>query len=474
MNRVLLITLAFAPLLTACVSQPAVRAADVATPPAFEAPTGALPTAQLDRWWAVYGDPELERLVERALANSPDAELAAARLNEAGATRRANYQLVWPTGALTGGGSTSGSRVIDGDLLNFPGFSNSGASQSYNLGFDVSWEVDLFGRVRAGRRLIDADYAATRFNIEGVRVSLSAAVADALFAARGLAQQLADAEEAARIARDLAGVATLRANAGLGSRGDADRAAAEVSRAEASVTDLRGQLQTARRQLLVLIGDGVAPLSSLQILAAPPGAVPPAPAALPGEILQRRPDVREAEARVVAATSQLDLDRLELFPKFTLMPGVGLQRSDQPSFSSTTSNWSIGVNLAVPVLDRPRLMNLIRASGFRAEQAVISYEKVVQTAYGEAENALVMLAADQNRVAILSAGEASARSAYDAARRLYGAGLTDLTTTLSAEQAWRQARTALTAAQVQALRRSVQTFKALGGGWTPTPPGGAA
>jgi outer membrane protein TolC len=104
---------------------------------------------------------------------------------------------------------------------------------------------------------------------------------------------------------------------------------------------------------------------------------------------------------------------------------------------------------------------------------VIAYEKAVQTAYGEAESDLVQLAADRNRAVILSAGEVQARAAFEAARKGYVAGLTDLSTLLQVEQSWRAARTALTAAQVQALRRSVQTFKALGGGWTP-PQGGAA
>ena len=118
------------------------------------------------------------------------------------------------------------------------------------------------------------------------------------------------------------------------------------------------------------------------------------------------------------------------------------------------------------MLDLPRLKTVINAQGARADQAAIAYQKTVQTAYGEAENALVGLSADENRVRMLTAGEAKARAASDATRRGYGAGFTDLTTALSAERTWRTARSALTSAQVAALRRSVQAFKALGGGWT--------
>jgi len=200
---------------------------------------------------------------------------------------------------------------------------------------------------------------------------------------------------------------------------------------------------------------------------------------VPGQLLQRRPDVRQAEQQLYLALAQLKIDRLDLFPKFTIMPGVGLTQSEgvglisfgaSPTFGPTTTktaNWSIGGNLSIPVLNRPQLLAEARTSEAKAEQAVITYEKSVQGAYGEAENLLVQYGADKRGVDLLVVGEAEARKAYDAAKIRYDRGLDDLTAFLSAEQAWRGARTGLTSARTQALRRSVQTFKALGGGWTP-------
>jgi outer membrane protein TolC len=202
---------------------------------------------------------------------------------------------------------------------------------------------------------------------------------------------------------------------------------------------------------------------------------------VPGELLERRPDVREAEKRLRVAIAQLEVDRINLFPKFTLMPGVGITRTSTNSFTGfdttgaptfgevtqTIANWSLGVGVGVPILDRPRLLATLKASGARAEQAVIGYESAVQTAYGEAENALSGLKAERERVTLLTAGERSARAAYEAAQVRYNAGLIDVTTLLSAEQNWRAARSQATAARSQALRRSVQAFKALGGGWSP-------
>jgi outer membrane protein TolC len=192
---------------------------------------------------------------------------------------------------------------------------------------------------------------------------------------------------------------------------------------------------------------------------------PPVPITLPGDLLARRPDVREAEARISSAAGRLAYAQLAFFPTFTLTPGLGLSRNDQPGYSATTQNWSIGANVSQPVLNIPRLLLDLRAQDARTEQAVIAYEKVVQTAYAEAESALVRLGADRRRVALLDDGARRAERAYEAARTGYGAGLTDLQTALGAEQSWRAARSQLTAAQVQSQRRTVQAFKALGGGW---------
>jgi outer membrane protein TolC len=125
----------------------------------------------------------------------------------------------------------------------------------------------------------------------------------------------------------------------------------------------------------------------------------------------------------------------------------------------------VGGAFTQPLLSIPRLLAELHAQNARTEQAVIAYEKAVQTAFGDSESALVQLDADKKRVALLTEGEARARRAYRSNQIGYQRGLIDLQTTLSAEQAWRGARAQLTAAQVQALRRTVQAYKALGGGW---------
>ncbi|RAK58280.1 efflux transporter outer membrane subunit [Phenylobacterium deserti] len=442
------------------------RQADVALPSAFEAVQGAPADAiALDRWWTAFNDPQLTQLVDDALARNTDARTAAARLQEARATRTGSLlQQFFPQGNLTGSARRTETEQLGGQVINIPGFSNTGVSEAYSANFDVSWQLDFFGRFLSARRAANAEVAASRFAYEAARANVAAQVADAYFQARGLAIQVADARETARIQTELSNLATRRAQAGLAASADADRIAGDLAQANAQVAALEAELQAQKRTLLILAGRVVEPTASLNV---PPavGETPPVPASIPSQLLARRPDVREAQARVVSAAGQTALARLAFLPTFTLTPGLGWSRNIQPGFESETANWSIGGAVSQPILDIPRLLAELRAQNARTEQAVIGYERAVQTAFQESEGALVRLDADRRRVALLRDGEVRAARAFEASRIGYQRGLNDLQTTLSAEQSWRATRTQLTSAQVQALRRAVQAYQALGGGW---------
>lgn len=452
---------------------PKVPAPQTALPLAYDAAPAASAdrTAPIDRWWTLYGDPQLEALVNEALADAPDARSATERLKEALANRSQALSAYEPQGSI----QTQGSRVGTTEIKGPPPFqlspggptvslANAGVVDSYGANFDVSWELDLFGRSFVARKAADADLAAARFDYEASRASLTASVADQLFQARGLAIQLDDARAEARIAHDLADIARKKAALGLGAGADADQAASSAAQADAQATDLETQLKAAQRTLLVLVGHGGDPLSSLPALAEV-GTPPPIPASVPGQLLARRPDVREAAMRLLSAKGTLKLDELALFPTFTLQPGAGIANTPILGQTSLADSWTLGLAAVQPILNIPRLKAEIRAQGARADQAVIAYEKAVQTAYGEADNALMQLGSDEARLRLLTTGEAEGLSAYQATKTAYAAGIDDFSAVLTAERTWRGARTALTGAQVQAMRRSVQAFKAVGGGW---------
>jgi outer membrane protein TolC len=306
--RFRLLSLFLLPPLAGCALGPRVPVPDTHTPAAFEAPSDVTQAGvPLERWWGVYNDPQLQSLVDEALKNAPDARTARAKLDEALAVRSEALDAYNPQGALQGSatevdtGTIGKAPVLNlGPLGQIP-LTNSGASNQEALNFDVSWEIDLFGRRETTRRKANADLAAARFDYEATRTSLAANVADQLFQARGLAIQLADAQEEARIERELARVARAKADHGLGAASDADEADSELAQSDAQVKDLESQLHAARRTLLVLVGKGVDPLASLPA-AAEAGTPPMVPLTVPGELLARRPDVREASAELRSAT----------------------------------------------------------------------------------------------------------------------------------------------------------------------------
>ncbi|MDI1295680.1 MAG: TolC family protein, partial [bacterium] len=178
------------------------------------------------------------------------------------------------------------------------------------------------------------------------------------------------------------------------------------------------------------------------------------------------PDVREAEQRLVAATGNVRLDRLALFPRLTLQPGGSITRLLDPT-AYTQSAWSLAAGLVMPILDRPRLLAQLGAQTARGEQAVIAYERAVQAAFGDAENSLTTLSADFERLDRLTYAEQRARFAFAAQQKGFKAGVVDLDSLLQTEQSWRSIRIALVSIRTAALRDAVTSFKALGGGWRP-------
>ncbi len=478
MTRSLLALAAAAPLLAACagLGGPGPRQAEVRTPAAFAVSEGAvLPDAALERWWTLYDDPELTALVEQALAANADVRAALARLEEARATRASLIRGLSPRGDLSGGvqvqdtsgGATGGSLGGGGQGGQFGQV--AGMQNGANLGLTGSQELDVFGRNRQARQTINAEFLASRFAADRVRAAAAAQTADALFLARGTAVQLEDARETLRIATELSRVTRIRAERGLSPRSEFDRAETERANALAEIARLEAAVRAGQRVLLTLTGRSGEPAEAVPVRAVLYDA-PEAPAAVPTALLVRRPDVREAQARIDSAAGNLRRARLALLPTFTLTPGVGLTRTSSDLFSASNAFWNLGAGLLVPVLDRGRLLAEVQVSGARAEQAVIGYERAVQTAVSEADQALVQLEGERMRVVQLTEAEARARAAYDAAQRGYQAGLTDLQVLLDAERAYRGARSALSAARTSSLQRSAQAFRALGGGWSPQSP----
>lgn len=468
-----------------CAPKITLPSARTTVPLTYERVAGEGAAASLDRWWTGFHDKQLTDLVDQALANGFGSRLAFARLVEARAVRSRAIRDTEPTGSL----SATVSRAYTNQLsTNIPNidlglpttgtggigdlFNPTGPINNYGLSLNASWEIDVFGRLATARRQARQNFAAAALDYQATRVTAAADIATYLFQARGEAAQLANARETLRIARELAGAARLGQERGLTAGGDVARLETDEANAEAETTRFANGLDTSKRQILILLGNATAPLASLRI---DPdlSSAPLPPETVPSALLARRPDVRVAELKLAAATTQVTIDRLELFPRFNLKPGAALSGTNSP-LGATSIVWTIGAGLALPVLDRPRLLATLRITEARGEQAVISYERAVQTAYQEADRALATVIDDRTRTSALEKAEARSRYAFDAARTGYRIGITDLTALLQAEQAWRAARIALINQRSAALQNVVAAYRSIGGGWTPVPDADAA
>lgn len=410
----------------------------------------------LDRWWIAFGDDQLNELIDTALAKSTTARLAYALIIEARAARRQTNASTLPSGSLSATTTEQGAtRLWDG------GSSQNGQA-SLQATFYPSWELDLFGRLGAIRQRADLDYRVSALDFYAARISLAAEVASALFQARFLAVQLDNARDAARISDQLVRSGRPAFARGLISAQDAQRLEADLASSEAEVIRLEAELRAAKRSLLVLVGNPDAPTTSMAIvakLASPPTI----PEATPGILLSRRPDVLRAMAQLEAAAQTIKIDRLALFPRVTIQPGLGLTASDHAG----TGLWSIAAGLTAPILDRARLLAALRVSEARGEQSVVLYEQAVQTAFGETENALNRVDAGRRRLDQLERATELSQTAFDNASRGYTAGLTDLTTLLQVERTWLQNRSTLAAARSGLLGDTIAAIRAMGGGWDP-------
>ena len=483
-TRVRVAAVAIALALAGCAPSGKVHAPEVKLPAAFELarPTGSELNPVAARWWSVFNDAQLDQLIDEAHAAAPDAKTALARLNAAFAIRSNALLSYNPQGALTAQGADQHTNVTYSGLsLASLGGSTGGTSslsklflpadetKSYQGAFNVSWEVDLFGRRKAARRTANADVLAARFDYEASRLSLEANVATALFQARALAVQLADARETLKISNQIASVGQRKLTHGLASGADAARLDADAASAASEVERLATLSNAARRTLLALIGRGTAPVASVTIepRLAPP---PELPSMAPSDLLRRRPDVREAEQKLRSAVGTLTLSRLALLPTLTLQPGGSLSHSEA-NYISKTSVWTIAAGATMPILDRPRLIGMVRVQRAKAEESAALYEQSILNAYRDAENGLNQLATDRVRLKLLTEAEAKANFAFKARQKAYEGGLIDLTTLLDAERAWLGARGALTSLQAAALNDAISTVKALGGGWSDPPAG---
>ncbi|HXV08766.1 MAG TPA: TolC family protein, partial [Burkholderiales bacterium] len=410
---------------------------------------GALGASVAEGWLATFGDPVLIVLAEEALAYNADLRVAGTRVEQAAGYASVAAAGLYPAAYLLarGGGKLSGD--------------NSGLQ---GVGLTANWEVDVWGRVRYGRKAADAQYASALADLEYARQSLVAMVAKSWTLAIEARLQRAVAQDTVRSAEQLANLARDRERVG---RGDA----MEVANAEANVETYRDalrQLELSYRQsvraLEVLLGRY--PSAYLEALDALPSMAPPVPAGLPSELLERRPDVIAAERRVAAAFNRVGEAQTARLPRISLTAGVNsissdlfvLQERDNPV-------WSAGANLLAPIYQGGALKAQVEIRTAEQRQAVAEYAQLALRAFSDVESALATEFAAREREEILTRAVTQWERAVGLARVAYEVGSIDLRPVQQQQLGAFAARSALLRVQSEQRVQRVNLHLALGGGF---------
>lgn len=416
-------------------------------------------------WWRGFNDPELDSLINRALATNQDLRIATARVREERALR---------SGAIADFGPVPDARASWTKSLSsqsaFKGFSlprSARENELYDAGFDATWELDIFGRVRREVEAANAELAAVVANRRDVMVTLISEVARNYFELRGGQNQLRVARENADNQRQVVELTEAKLKAGSVSELDAARARAQWNTARANIPPLEAAVQHSVHHLSVLIGQQPTALYPELTNAAPLPALPElVKIGSPEDLLRRRPDIRAAERSLAAATARIGVQVSDLFPRVTFNGRVGLEAHTVSGLTKPGADtYSFGPSITWSALDFGHVQSRIRAAHARADEQLAMYEKTILTALEETENALVDFGHEQTRRDYLALSAKDAENALNLARERYRAGIADFLSVLDAERTVLTAQDQLAQSQTRTATSLVAVYKALGGGW---------
>ncbi|HVK41582.1 MAG TPA: efflux transporter outer membrane subunit, partial [Phenylobacterium sp.] len=406
-------------------------------------------------------DPVLNQVVTRALSSNLDLRVALARVAEARALFTDQRLDQLPRVGIAGGSVQSRQQQ--------PGSGEARVeSETYQLGFDAAWEIDLFGRVRRGVQAAGAETDAARADLRDVQVTVAAEVARNYFELRGAQARLDVARRNLETQRDTVRITQARFDVGGADPIDILSAKARLSATEATIPTLITAERQAAHRLAVLAGERPGALDDLLA----PRAVRTAPfaKALPigdaGDLLRRRPDIQAAERRLAAQTARVGVATADLFPRVRVTGFLGFLAGDLSSLGEGASNaWSIAPSVTWPGLDMGGARARLRAQEARADANLALYDQAVLQALEDVENALVSYGQRQSQLRSLSDQAAASRRAAELARVRYKEGGLDFLVLLDAERTLLAAEDAVSVAETGVNTDVAAVYKALGGGW---------
>lgn len=451
-------------LATSCSSVPKQAKLDPAVPVPTEWSVPASSGAVEDAWWIEWNDPALTALIEEALQQNHDLKAAAARMDAALAQAAIAGADIFPRADITFDSARRQQNFVG---LPIPGVGNrvlTSRSTTHGVSLNLSWELDVWGRVRKGRQAATAEAQATTNDFRAAQLSLAAQIAKAWFAATEAAQQLRLAQETAANYTTTAERVRARYEQGIRPPLDLRLSLSAESSARALVAQRERELQSAQRQLEILLGrypsaqqDGASTLPALQA---------DIPAGLPSDLLERRPDLVAAERRFAAAGARVGEAKSALFPRIALTGSGGRSSSELSDLLSNQFNvWALAANFAQPLFQGGRLRGNIKVAEARAREASENYAATVLRAFSEVETALASEELLERRENELREAREQSNAALQLAEQRYSAGLEDFVTLLEAQRRALEAESQLLQVRRQRLENRIDLHLALGGGF---------
>lgn len=426
--------------------------------------SGAVATGQPTRpseWWRQFRDPALNRLVDAAVAGNLDVAQAKARVREARASLTQALAPLFPR--ADGSASATRSSSPAGQDSDFGGFTRN----SFRVGIDTSWELDLFGgrarNVEAARYGVDA----AGDDLDGVLLALVGDVASAVFEVRGYQARIALAKRTAATQRETEALTRVRFEAGDVSAVDTARAMAQVASTEAQIPALEVALAESLNRIAVLTGQ---PPSSVASRLVGSGTVPETPAlpstGVPAVVLSDRPDVRRAERLLAQATARIGQAEANRYPSISLTGSISTSALRLGDLTKNSAiGWSVGPSLSVPIFNGGELAAAVDVARARRDQSDAALRLAVLTALQDVENALVGLRRERLRLAGLSRAAAASGEAARLSQALYRSGGASFLDVLDAQRSQYNAEDSAIVTRVALANRFVALIKALGGGW---------
>ena len=413
-------------------------------------------------WWQQFQDPVLNELIKTALAENKDVKIAAARVEEfLGKYGVSRSQLFPQVGANFNGSRNRYSQAAVPAPL--PG-SVDPQYTSIQASIYASWELDVWGKIRRLNEAARADLLSTEEGRRATILTLVASVAASYVNLRDLDQQLEIAKSTAASRGESAKVFQQRFKGGVVSEMQLAQAQSEYESALASIPQIQIQIAQQEGVLSVLLGRNPGPINRGRAIAQ--FNVPGVPAGLPSELLERRPDLRQAEQNLIAANARIGAAKALYFPTISLTAlsgGVSTQLSNL--FSGANRVWSYGGDATMPVFTAGRTAGVVQQAEALQQQALLQYEKSIQNAFREVEDALVSLQKSREQVAAQGRQIAALRTYARLARLRYENGYTSYLEVVDAETRLFNAELSYTQTQGTVFISLVNLYKSMGGGW---------